>query len=127
MKVLVVEDEPIVQNFIAAALKGIDFSAEIEVVANGDDALRRYIECVPYDLVITDHRHCGLLGIDLIEGIRANNGEQEIILQTGNSGEHLEAFKRKWKDIYLLQKPYPQKELQDLLNATMKRCKGIGC
>jgi DNA-binding NtrC family response regulator len=88
---------------------------DIEGFENGDDAFRRYREAGPYDLVITDHGHLGLLGIDFIEAIRKIHGHQAIILQTGNIGEHIEAFERKRKDIPLLSKPYRREQLHEFV------------
>ena len=89
---------------------------EIDSVSNGNEALTRYTEDGPYDIVITDHGHPGLFGIELIDAIRAINGTQAIILQTGNTGSHIDAFKQKRKDIPLLSKPYRMQDLLDLVN-----------
>jgi hypothetical protein len=38
---------------------------------------------------------------------------QRIILQTGNDGAHIDAFKQKHPAIPVLQKPYPLQRLKD--------------
>ena len=116
MKVLLLEDEPAVVNYRIAILKRYEPSIEIDSVENGDDALRLYLEMGPYDLVITDHGHPGLFGIELIDKIRAVNSAQAVILQTGNYGDHIDAFQQKYKDIPLLSKGYRSKDLESLVD-----------
>lgn len=116
IRILLLEDEPSVQRLVLIPfLRSLDPNMDIEGFENGDDAFRRYREAGPYDLVITDHGHLGLLGIDFIEAIRKIHGHQAIILQTGNIGEHIEAFERKRKDIPLLSKPYRREQLHEFV------------
>jgi CheY-like chemotaxis protein len=105
MRILLVEDDECTRKMLTAVLKGVDSNLDIEVTANGDDALKRYLERSCHDLVITDNGYPGVLGIELIELILARNPLQPIILQTGDSGEHIEAFKQKHRALPLLEKP----------------------
>jgi CheY-like chemotaxis protein len=120
MKILLLEDDEGTQAMILTVLKGLDVALDIEAVRNGDDALARYLECC-HDLVITDHAHPGMFGIEFIERVLGRNPSQPIILQTGNSGEHIEAFKRNHRDIPLLEKPYQPRVLQGTVRALLNR------
>jgi two-component system response regulator PilR (NtrC family) len=120
MRILLVEDDECTQEVLTAFLKHLDSNIKVEVAANGDDALRRYHER-SYHLVITDNAHPGMFGIELIELILAKNPLQRIILQTGNCGEHIEAFKQKHRAIPLLEKPYPLQQLQDMARTMLNQ------
>ena len=106
MRILIVEDEPAVHHMIAAILKNDYLGVEIDVAETGNAALARYNTFGPYDLVITDYAHPGLWADELVEAIRASDPQQAVILQTGNAGDHIEAFLQRWKDIPYLPKPW---------------------
>jgi DNA-binding NtrC family response regulator len=120
MRILLVEDEENLQKMITAILKHLDSNMDIEQVASGDVALTRYLER-SYDLVITDHAHFGVFGIELIDLILARNPLQPVILQTGNYGEHIDDFKQKHPDIPFLQKPYPARQLQEVVRTVLNQ------
>ena len=115
MRVLIVEDEENVSAFIAGILRKNDPLVEIEVAANGDHGLTRYMQGGSYDLVITDRGHPGLKGAELIEAIRAKNGAQAIILQTGSVSQLREGFQDKYRNIPVLEKPYRAEQLMALV------------
>ena len=52
MRILLVEDDECTRKMLTAVLKGVDSDLDIEVAANGDDALKRYLERSYHDLVI---------------------------------------------------------------------------
>jgi CheY-like chemotaxis protein len=60
-------------------------SFEIELQSNGDDALRRYRECGPYDMVLTGYWISGMVGSDLALAIRRENPAQPIAVITEES------------------------------------------
>jgi CheY-like chemotaxis protein len=45
MSILLVEDDECTQAMIADVLKRLDPNIDVEVAANGDDALTRYLKC----------------------------------------------------------------------------------
>ena len=110
LRIVLLEDEPLIQEIIRAALLTIDPSIRIESFENGDEAIARYREAAPYDLVITDNAHPGLFGIEFIEAVRALQENQPVILQTGNTGQHIDEFERKWRDIPVFEKPWGGKQ-----------------
>lgn len=120
LRILLLEDEPLVQQLIEATLRRFDPYIKIDSFKNGNVALSRYREAGPYDLVITDHGHPGLWGIDFIEAVRILHVNQPVILQTGNSGNHIEDFERKWKDIPVIAKPWPAEQFLQLVSASLR-------
>src|SRR5439155_19237052 len=63
MRILLVDDEPLMQKCYLSVLASSGFDVAME--GNGDDALAHYLERGPYDLVLTDYIHPGMGGIDL--------------------------------------------------------------
>jgi DNA-binding response OmpR family regulator len=120
MRILLVEDDSSVRGYIIGILSKDNLSLKIDIAETGDDGLTRYLELGPYDLVITDYGHPGLFGNELVEAIRAKNPGQAILLQTGNTGEHIEAFKRQWQDIPVLPKPWRAEEFRNLVRGMQK-------
>lgn len=116
MRILLLEDDPNVQRHIAGILKNDYLGVEIDVVETGNAALALYETRGPYDLVITDYGHPGGVSAEeMVEAIRASNPGQAIILQTGNEGNHIEAFMQRWKDIPYLPKPWYVTQFRDLV------------
>ena len=116
MRILVVEDEPAVQRYIVKILKNEYIGVEIDVADTGDGALACYDSCGPYDLVITHYMHPGGVPADeLVDAMRSRNPEQTVILQTGNAGNHIEAFLQRWKDIPYLEKPWQVTQFRHLV------------
>lgn len=120
MRVLLVEDDVETQRMIVTVLKRLDSDIDIDVATNGNDALARYLEHC-HDLVITDNAHSGMFGIELIGLLLTTNPLQPVILQTGNYGEQIETFKEKYRDVPLLEKPYTQKQLQDIVGTVLNQ------
>jgi DNA-binding NtrC family response regulator len=122
MKVLLLEDELGVQQFIIAIIKTVDSSAVIDAVQTGEDALRLYRDAGPYDLLITDFGHPGALsGITLIRTIRTMDPAQRVVLQTGNPEENIAVVRQEYPDIPVLEKPWKAAQLIPLLEAAGKQ------
>lgn len=116
MRILVLEDEPSVHHMIATILKKDYLGVEIDVAETGNAALAYYTARGPYDLVITDYAHPGgAFADELVDVIRANNPQQAVILQTGNTGNHIDAFTLRWKDIPYLPKPWQADRFRELV------------
>src|SRR5262245_21236629 len=58
---------------------GVPESFELELETDGNEALKRYRERGPYDLVLSDLRLPGLSGPDLARAIRSKNPAQRIV------------------------------------------------
>ena len=61
---------------------GVPESFELELETDGNEALKRYRERGPYDLVLSDLRLPGLSGPDLARAIRSKNPAQRIVMIT---------------------------------------------
>ena len=81
---------PVVNGDEAAWRKMVNFllvetGFELEFTMDGDEALARYRQSRPYDLVLTDLYHPGLNGIELARAIRRENPSQAIAIFTAAS------------------------------------------
>jgi DNA-binding response OmpR family regulator len=79
MRVMVVEDEPLIASFIAKGLASEGHG--VEIVERGDDALDRFAAEAP-DLVLLDVMLPGLDGFDVLAAIRAIDPGVPVIMLT---------------------------------------------
>ena len=80
LKILVVDDEPVVIRSCEAVLKSDGYN--VETTLSGKDAILK-MEQSPYDLVITDLKMPEVDGITLIKWIRQNRPDTGIVIITG--------------------------------------------
>jgi NADH-quinone oxidoreductase subunit E/NADP-reducing hydrogenase subunit HndA len=80
IKILVVDDEPIVIRSCEAVLKAEGFN--VESTLSGKDAILK-MEQQPYDLVITDLKMPEVDGITLIKWIKQNRPDTGVVIITG--------------------------------------------
>jgi CheY-like chemotaxis protein len=99
--VLVIDDDPDVRGFIAAALE--EHGYRVRSASDGHQGIGE-IEREPADLVIIDFIMPGLSGAEVARMIRAKAGEQAILFVSGYS--ETEAVKRTAPDAPLLAKPF---------------------
>jgi CheY-like chemotaxis protein len=84
MKVLVIEDEPLIRDIYTAFLGSLDHEAD--VTADGREALARFDPLV-HKLVITDFLMPGLRGLEIAEAIHARSPTTPILLISGSAQE----------------------------------------
>ena len=99
--ILVIDDDPDVRAFIAAALE--EHGYRVSDAADGQEGLAA-IERNRPDLVIVDFIMPGLSGADVAKKIRAKWADQRILFVSGYS--ETEAVKRTAPDAPLLTKPF---------------------
>jgi len=80
MKILVVDDEPIIIKSCETVLKSEGYN--VESTLSGKDAILK-MEQMPFDLVITDLKMPEVDGITLIRWIKQNRPDTGIIIITG--------------------------------------------
>ena len=80
MKILVVDDEPMICHLIEELLKGEGY--QIDVSFSGTDALEMVQRC-NYHLLITDLKMPGIDGLELIQKAKEQNSEIRAIMVTG--------------------------------------------
>lgn len=78
-KILIVDDEPLVREFLAEALRRKNY--EIATAENGRKALSLLKDTV-YDLVITDMRMPDLTGLDIIRKVKEISPQTMVIVIT---------------------------------------------
>ncbi len=84
MKVLVIEDEPLIRDIYAefVALLG----HEADLTADGREGLARFDPLV-HKVVVTDFLMPGLTGLEIAEAIRARSRTTPIVLISGSAEE----------------------------------------
>jgi DNA-binding NtrC family response regulator len=80
LKILVVDDEPIVGKRLKPALAKVGH--QVDVVESGLEALRK-IEENSYDIVVTDIRMEGVDGIEVLRQAKARSAQTLVIMITG--------------------------------------------
>src|SRR3972149_9936553 len=89
---LVVDDDPLVNDFLFAMLSESKFA--IDRAYSGEEALER-IEEHEYDLVISDVKMGGMDGLDLLDRVRRSAPDTVVIIITafGQIGDAVRAMK----------------------------------
>ena len=107
-KILIAEDEEITVKHLVNTLKSEGYV--VTSTLNGIDALAK-IESDSFDLLIADIKMPGLTGIELLEKIKENQTEVEVIIITGfgSIGSAVEAMKK--GAIEYVTKPFDLDEL----------------
>ena len=120
LRVMVLDDEPIVGRRLRPALekRGI----EVEVFTDPLQARAR-LETTEFDIVVSDVKMSGLDGLSLLQGIRARGARTKVILITGFPSDELvrEALSRGAFD--LIAKPF---KIADLLSAIARAAEALG-
>ncbi|MFC8058156.1 response regulator transcription factor [Bacillus cereus] len=121
MRVLIVEDEQDLQNILVKRLNTEHYS--VDACGNGEDALN-YINMATYDLIVLDIMIPGIDGLQVLQGLRADNNTTPVLLLTAKdtiddrvTGLDLGA------DDYLV-KPFAFDELLARMRVLMRRKSG---
>ncbi len=89
LKVMIVDDDPMILRLVDAMLKRIGITADM--AGGGFEALR-LLDKIEYDLVVTDLKMPHLNGFDLADAIKKKCDKTVVIIMTGLSPaetEHL--------------------------------------
>ncbi len=118
MRLLLIEDEPKVANFIARGLRAEGWA--LDVAMDGEDGLTRATE-VPYDLIILDLMLPVLSGTEVLRLLRARGIQTAIIILTarramGDKALHFDGG----ADDYIT-KPFDFEELLLRIRALLRR------
>ncbi|MDY6912489.1 MAG: response regulator [Chloroflexota bacterium] len=81
-KVLVVDDEDHIRNVIARALRGEEY--DISCAINGEDALQQISQQL-FDTVLLDVRMPGINGFEVLNKIKIDHPDTNVIMLTGNA------------------------------------------
>jgi two-component system OmpR family response regulator len=118
MRILLVEDDPMIGDAIQVALNDASYAADW--VKNGLTALTA-LETQPYDLVLLDLGLPGKDGLDVLDSIRGRNNPVPLLIITARDGldDRLRGLDG-GADDYLL-KPFDIAELLARMRAVLRR------
>lgn len=121
MRVLLVEDDPMIGEAIQSALK--DASYATDWVKSGQSALTT-LGCQHYDLVLLDLGLPGKDGLDVLSSIRGNDNPVPLVIITARDGldDRLRGLDG-GADDYVL-KPFEMAELLARMRAVLRRKAG---
>ncbi|HEX2554727.1 MAG TPA: PAS domain S-box protein [Microvirga sp.] len=119
IRILVVEDEPQVLQFVSTQLVSLGY--EVTAVANGPDALELLEQDQDFALLFTDVvLPKGMNGVELTKRARTIRPRLKVLLTSGYSEEAFEHHGRPEEGTQLLRKPYRRKELADTLRKVLE-------
>lgn len=86
IRILVVDDHPVLRDGVAAALESRDDMAMVGEARNGAEAVERYRELRP-DVTLMDLQMPVMNGVDAIAAIRGDHPDARIIVLTTYAGD----------------------------------------
>jgi CheY-like chemotaxis protein len=110
-RILVVDDDTIVQQFLAEILS--EEEHEVEIIENGDDALER-LKSEDYDVILLDVKLPGVSGIEIYKHLqkKAKPLARRVIFITGDvMGKETMAFLSRTRAPYIT-KPFDTEQLK---------------
>lgn len=118
MKLLVVEDDTLLGQMLAAILSNLNYA--VEVALDGEQAWD-LIQCYSYDLILLDVLLPSLDGISLCRRVRDAGLQMPILLVTGCNDSHEKAVGlNAGADDYVV-KPFDEEELVARVHALLRR------
>lgn len=118
-RVLVVEDDRNVRDYLAAALESAGRELEIVAASNGREASER-LSAAEFDLLLTDLNMPEVNGIELVRVVRSSFPNLPIVLMSGASSEWRPDLAREGiDDLPLLTKPVSVSQLVELVTGIL--------
>jgi CheY-like chemotaxis protein len=113
MKVLVIEDEPLIRDIYAEFLELLGHEADVAV--DGREGLRRFDPLV-HKVVVTDFLMPGQTGLEIAEAIRARSRTTPVVLISG-SAEQPDETRAEQAGLRFLRKPVSFAQFKATLEA----------
>ena len=122
MKILVIEDDPTVGQFVKRGLE--EHRWGVDLVADGEEGERRAASDA-YDLIILDMRLPGKSGLDVLTALRARGFERPVLVLTAQDAVDAKVSTlRAGADDYVT-KPFAFEELLARVEALARRPRAI--
>ena len=122
MKVLVIEDDPTVGQFVKRGLEEQRWS--VDLVADGEEG-ERLARSQPYDIVVLDMRLPGRSGLDVLRNLRARGFERPVLVLTAQDAVDAKVQTlRAGADDYVT-KPFAFEELLARVEALARRPRSL--
>jgi len=112
-KLLLVDDEAGIRKVLSITLSDIGY--EVFTAENGDQALEIFREKIP-PIVLTDIKMPGMDGIELLQKIKRESPDTEVIMITGHGDMDLAIKSLKYRAIDFVTKPINDDVLEIALN-----------
>ena len=112
-KLLLVDDEEGIRKVLGLALSDVGY--EVFTAENGDQALEIFRAELP-PIVLTDIKMPGMDGIELLQKIKIENPDTEVIMITGHGDMDLAIKSLKYRAIDFVTKPINDEVLEIALN-----------
>lgn len=121
VRVLVVEDEPLVRHFVQEALR-TGFGCRVDAAMDGAEGLRKALE-TDYSIVISDVRMPGLNGPEFYRRLTTLRPATKdcFVFTTGHAGETSLGRLLEGASIPVLSKPFTMKQLLDVCRPMIER------
>jgi DNA-binding response OmpR family regulator len=122
VKILVIEDDPTVGQFVKRGLEEQRWG--VDLVTDGEEG-ERWARSDAYDLIILDMRLPGKSGLDVLRGIRARGFERPVLVLTAQDAVDAKVQTlRAGADDYVT-KPFAFEELLARVEALARRPKAL--
>lgn len=108
-KILVIDDEPGIRDFIKMYFEDRDY--DVDIAADGQEGVEIFAKG-SYDLVLCDMLMPRMLGIQVLERIRAQKPDQKVIMMTGVKDETMVAKAKALGCHLYINKPVKLNELE---------------
>jgi CheY-like chemotaxis protein len=123
LRVLVVDDEPLVRNFVGELLEGE--GARPTLATDGREAQRLFAAApADFDVVFTDQTMPGLTGLELTAALRETRADVPVVLCSGYSDRATRDVARAGGVIFLGKPAEPQAILEALHTAVQTAARG---
>lgn len=122
-RILLADDDQDLREALELVLRRRGY--EVQAVASGIGLVDRLASALldgqksPVDAIITDVRMPGCNGLNVVEGLRANGLDLPIIVISAFGDEDMRARIAQLPDVHLMEKPFRDPELAQLLESVL--------